>query len=113
MQITSYSPYVKMKRCPRNESFADGSVVARVWLMVREICFPVRGRESMVWKYDGEYCGCGQVETEEHVQFECNRYTEEQGRWRVVIKLKGGMHAYDVIKGDHLESYEIVKETWL
>ena len=27
--------YVEMKRCPRNESFADGSVGARVRLMVR------------------------------------------------------------------------------
>ena len=27
--------YVEMKRCPRNESFADGSVGVRVRLMVR------------------------------------------------------------------------------
>ena len=42
--------YVKMKRCPRNESFADGSVGARVSLMMRGGCLPVRGSERMAWK---------------------------------------------------------------
>ena len=36
--------YVRMKESPRNESFADGSVGARVRLMVRGGCLPVRGR---------------------------------------------------------------------
>ena len=30
--------------------------------------------------------------------FECNRYGEEQVRWRGVIQMKYGMHEYDVIK---------------
>ena len=59
--------YVETKRCPRNESFTDGSVGARVRLMVRGGCLPVRGSERMAWKYEDECCGCGQVETEEHV----------------------------------------------
>ena len=54
-----------MKRCTRNESFAEGSVGARVRLIVRGGCLPVRGSERMAWKYD-YCCGCGQVETEEH-----------------------------------------------
>ena len=33
--------YVRMKESPRNESFADGSVGARVRLMVRGGCLPV------------------------------------------------------------------------
>ena len=61
--------YVEMKRCPRNESFADGSVGARVRLMVRGGCLPVGGSEMMAWKYDDDCGGCGQVETEEHVLF--------------------------------------------
>ena len=44
--------YIETKRCPRNESFADGSVGARVKLMVRAGCLPVRGGEMMAWKYD-------------------------------------------------------------
>ena len=76
--------YVEMKRCPRNERFADGSVGAKVRLMVRGGCLPVRGSERMAWMYGG--CGCGQVETEDHVLFECNRYREVRIRWRGVIK---------------------------
>ena len=41
-----------MKESPRNESFADGSVGARVRLMVRGGCLPVRGSERMTWEYD-------------------------------------------------------------
>ena len=59
--------YVEMKSCGRNESFANGSVGARVRLMVRGGCLPVRGSEMMAWKYDDDCCGCGKVETEEHV----------------------------------------------
>ena len=61
--------YVRMKESPRNESFADGSVGARVRLMVRRGCLPVRGSERMTWKYDDCRCGCGLVETEMHVLF--------------------------------------------
>ena len=39
--------YVRMTGSPRNESFADGSVGARVRLMVRGGCLPVRGSERM------------------------------------------------------------------
>ena len=60
-----------MKESPRNESFADGSVGARVRLIVRGECLPVRGSERMTWKYDDCRYGCGLVETEMHVLFEC------------------------------------------
>ena len=65
----------------------------------------------MAWKYDDDSCGCGQVETEEHVLFECNRYGEVRVRCRGVIKWKDGMHEYDVIKGYKLENAKIEKET--
>ena len=96
--------YVEMKRYPRNESFADGSVGARVRMMVRGGCLLVRGNEMKAWKYGDDCCWCGQVETEEHVLFECNRYGEEQVRWRRVMQMKDGMHEYDVIKGYKWES---------
>ena len=89
---------VEMKRCPRNEGFADGSVGARVRLMVMGGCLPVRRSENMAWKYDGDCCGCRQIETEEHVLFECNRYGEERVRLRGVMQMEHGMHEYDVIK---------------
>ena len=76
--------------------------------MVRGVCLPERGCERMAWKHDDECYGYGQVETEERVgTVECNRYGEERGRWGGVIKMKDGMHEYDVIKG--LESDEVEK----
>ena len=39
-------------------------VGARLRLMVRGGCLPVRGSERMAWKYDDDCCGCVQVETE-------------------------------------------------
>ena len=44
--------YVTMKECSRRESFADGSVGAKVRLMVR-------GSGTMKWKYQDDLCGCG------------------------------------------------------
>ena len=79
--------------------------------MVRGGCLQVRGSERMAWKYDEDCCGCGKVETEEHVLFECNCYREDRVRWRGVIKMKDGRHEYDVIKGYKLEGAEIEKET--
>ena len=89
--------YVQMKESPRNESFADGSVGARVRLMVRGGCLPVRGSERMTWKYDDCRCGCGLVETEMHVLFECTLYEEERERWRGTVGyLKDGMDEYEL-----------------
>ena len=104
--------YVRMKQSPRNESFTDGSAGARVRLMVRRRCLPVRGSERMTWNYDDCRCGCGLVETEMHVLFECTLYEEERERWRGAVRyLKDGMDEYELIKGYHVRSDEIEKET--
>ena len=48
-------------------------------------------------------CGCGQVETEEHILFECNGYRQEREQWRGTIeRLKEGMCEYKVIKWYHV-----------
>ena len=39
--------YVHMNSQPKNEKYANGSVGARVRLMVREGCLPVRGSKGM------------------------------------------------------------------
>ena len=97
-----------MKESPRNESFADG----RVRLMVRGGFLPVRGRERMTWKYDDCRCVCGLVETEMHVLFECTLYEEERERWRGAVGyLKDDMDENELIKGYHVRSDEIEKET--
>ena len=62
-EIEREKDHVKMKRSPRNESFADGSVGTGVGLMVRGGCFPVRWSERIAWKYADCRCGCGLVET--------------------------------------------------
>ena len=54
---------------------------------------------------------CGQLETKEHVLFECNRYGQERERWRGTIKgQNAGMCEYEVIQGYQAESEEIRKE---
>ena len=58
---------MRMKECPRRESFAADSVGAHVMLMVRGECLPVRGSGTMKWIYQYDLCGCGQVEIEEYV----------------------------------------------
>ena len=47
---------------------------------------PVRLNGMMTLKYQDDLRECGQVETDEHVLFECNRYGQEQERWRGSIK---------------------------
>ena len=69
---------MRLKECPRRESFSGDSVGAKVRLMVRGGCLPVRGSDTINWKYQDALCGCGQVETEEHVLFECNRYGQSE-----------------------------------
>ena len=81
--------YVKMKECPRNESFADGNVGAGVRLMVRGGCLPVRGSDRMTWKYDDDKCRCGLVETEKHVLFECTFV------WRRKRKMERGCKSFE------------------
>ena len=96
--------YVQMKECPRNEGFTDGKVGARVKLMVRGGCLPVRGSDRMTWKYDDK-CRCGLVKTEKPVLFECTLYGEERGRWRGAVRdLKDGMEEYEIIKGYHVRN---------
>ena len=53
--------------------------------MVRGGCFPVRESERVTWKYGDCRCGCGLVETEMHVLFECTLYGEERERWRGAV----------------------------
>ena len=81
-------------------------------LIVRGGCLPVRGSETMKWKYQDDLCGCGQVETEEHVLFECNQYGQERERWRGTIeRLEDDMCQYEVIKGYHVDNDEMEKAT--
>ena len=61
--------YVHMKCQPKNEKYANIRVGARVRLMVRGGCLPVRGYKGMEWKYDDDLCVCGTKETEIHLLF--------------------------------------------
>ena len=66
----------------------------------------------MTWKYNDCRCGCGLVETKMHVLFECTLYEEERERWRGAVGyLKDCMDEYEIIKGYHVRSDEIEKET--
>ena len=59
----------------------NGSMGARVRIMVRGGCLPVRGSKGMEWKYDDDLWVCGTRETEIHVLLECNCYNLLRRRW--------------------------------
>ena len=66
----------------------------------------------MKWKYQDDLCGCGQVETEEHVLFACNRYGQERKQLRGTIeRLEDDVYEYEVIKGYHVDNDKMEKET--
>ena len=48
--------YVHMKSQPTNYKYANGSMGARVRLMVRVGCLPVRGSIGIEWRYDDDLC---------------------------------------------------------
>ena len=54
--------YVHMKSQPKNGKYANGSVGARVRLMVIGGFLPVRGSKIMEWKYNDDLCVCGTKE---------------------------------------------------
>ena len=92
--------HVHMKSKPKNEKYANGSVGARVRLMVRRGCLPVRGSEGMEWKYDNDLCVCGIKEKEIHVLIECKCYYLVMTRWiRTWDVLEEKERTMDVIKG--------------
>ena len=67
--------YVNKKEVPEVVKYADGSLGARVRILCRGGCLPVRASECMRWKSEWkEECGCGSRETMEHVLLECDRY---------------------------------------
>ena len=59
--------YIQVKRQPRKREYVNGSLGARVRLMVRGGCLPVRGYKGMEWQYDDDWCACETKETEMHV----------------------------------------------
>ena len=70
-----------MESQPTVEKYVNGSVGARVRLMVRGGCLPVRG-SIKEWKYDDDRCLCGRIETEIHVcflKYKC--YAMARRRW--------------------------------
>ena len=83
--------YAKWKKVPGQESYADGSSGAKVRMLLRGGCLPVRSNERMNWKYEDKKCVCGEIETVEHVMQECDRYQNvrnglknDQGNIRVL-----------------------------
>ena len=58
--------YLNVKSQPNNEKYANGSVGARVRLIVRGGCLPVRGFKGMELTYDDDLCECGTKKPEIH-----------------------------------------------
>ena len=67
--------YVHMKTQPKYEKYANGSMGARVILMVRGGCLPVRGSKGMEWKYDYDLCLCGTIKNRDACVFSVNAMT--------------------------------------
>ena len=63
------------------ERYADGSVGAKVRMMMRGDSLVVRGSRNMEWRYRDRRCECGGIETESHVMLQCRLYEEERRDW--------------------------------
>ena len=61
--------YVHMESQQKNEKYANGSMGARVRLLVRGGCLPVRGFKGMEWKYYDDLYVWRTQETEIYVFF--------------------------------------------
>ena len=88
---------------------------ARVRLMVRGGCLPVRGSKGMECKYDDELCDCGTKETEIHVLFECKCYDLMRRRWmRTWDVLDEKERTIDIIKRyvEETETMKYLVEVW-
>ena len=91
--------YVHIKSQPKNEKYANGSVGARVRLMVRGGCLPVRGSKGMEWKYDDDL-------------LECKCYDMVRRRWlRTCDVLEEKERTMDVIKGYVEVNNDVENET--
>ena len=110
-----------MKSQPKNIKYANGSMGARVRLMVRGGCLPVRGFKGMEWKYDDDLCVWGGGGTKGiHVLFECKGYDLVRRRWmrtwdvldekeRKMGVIKGYVEANDDVEN---EAMKYLGEVW-
>ena len=100
-----------MKSQPKNEKYANGSVGARVGLMVKGGCLPVRGSKGMEWKYYDDLCVSGTKETEIHVLLECKCYDMVRRRWLRTCDVLEEEITMDVIKGYVEVNNDVENET--
>ena len=103
--------YVHMKSQPKNEKYANGSVGARVRLMVRGGCLPVRGSKVIEWKYDDDLCVCGTKETGIHVLLGCKCYAMMRRRWLRTCDVLEEKERMDVIKEYVVVNNDVENET--
>ena len=91
-----YEPTVDVKsKKINNEKYANGSVGARVRLIVRGGCLPVKEL-----KYADNICECGTKETEMKVFVESNHYDQMRRRWiKTMNRLDEKERKMDVVKG--------------
>ena len=83
----SSKEYKEWKKIPGNVSYADGSVGAKVRMMLRGGYLPVRGSENMRWKYENDKCTCGETETPLHVLCECGLYERARRESRMNLDM--------------------------
>ena len=64
----------------------------------------------MAWKYDEDWCVCGDVESQKHVLFYCNFYVDVRRRWKEKMDTEH-FDVYEAIKGYEVNNECIGKET--
>lgn len=91
------------------EKYVDGSVGARVRMMMRGDTLPVRMNSSVRWMYEDTSCVCGEEETEAHVMCECRLYDKERADW--ITEWKKEMNDMNVLNGvlGHVEMSERIE----
>ena len=64
---------------------------------------PVRSNSMLDWRMEEHTCTCGEIETEEHVLFVCDLYSNERTQWIRLWESEGKPNKMKCVKGyEHL-----------
>ena len=91
--------YADWKKEPIADVYVNGSAGAKVRMLTRCGYLPVRNNTMLDWRMEVHTCTCGEIETEDHVLFECDLYSMERIEWLKLWENEGKPNKMKCMKG--------------